>query len=109
MKKSKISLLGFLLLFLVSLPSFSEERKIHLTETEYTIIMNQLQTALIQLNELKTEQNQDLMKLNQDFKKLSEYCKEQEKEAKKKMMVTSIVGFSAGVVFASGIYILVKK
>lgn len=71
--------------------------------------MQSLMDAKKQLNEYKAEQNQDLMKLNQDFKNLSIYYKEQEKEWKKKTVMYSVIGFSAGVVFASGTYILVNK
>lgn len=98
-----------MLAFVLLLPTFSAERKIQLTEAEYDVIMTQLQSALIQLNDYKKEQNQDLLKLNEEFKQLSEYCKQQEKEARKKIKIYSVVGFSAGVIFASGMYILVKK
>lgn len=106
--KSKRFFLAFCLLAAVSLGSFSEERKIYLTEMEYNSIMMQLQNARKQLNEYKNAQSMDLMKLNQDFKNLSTYCREQEQEWIRKTLVYSIVGFSCGIVFASGAYVIIN-
>lgn len=107
--KSKRFFLVFFLLFSVFSASFSEEKKVWLYQTEYDTIIQNMMDAQKELTDFKAEQNQELEKFKKDFQNQSLYYKEQEKEAKKKTVLYSLAGFSAGVFFTSGAYILMNR
>ena len=106
--RSRRFFLALLLLCLVRSASFSEgaEKKIWLTEAEYDAIILNMMDAQKQLSDYKRTQNRDLQELSDALRIQSEYCKEQEKERKRKMAACSAVCFTAGVLAASGAFLI---